>query len=254
MKNLNKGLMLTGLGLLVVAGLTFIGSGNVLNASTESGVVLLVPDNTVNFRGEVSGFTVAVAVLELQSKILKRGEQNYPIYLVLNTPGGSIYDGENFIEFVKTKKNVHTITIFAASMGAMIVESLPGERLILDSGILMFHRASGQFSGQFEDGEVEQQLTFWKSFVRNIEQRIANRMGISLEDYKAKIKDELWLRGSDAVKEKAADRIVSVECSDELISETEKIIESVMGLFEVESTYSRCPLLTSPVSVAPVTE
>jgi ATP-dependent protease ClpP protease subunit len=248
MKNLSKVLLSVLAAVLVVTGVSYVGSGSVL-ASSENGLIILSPDNTINFRGEVSSVTVFAAQLELQAKLLKRGGKDYPIYLVLNTPGGSIYDGENFIEFTKTKRNVHTITIFAASMGAIIVESLPGERLVLDSGILMFHRASGRFEGQFGDGEVEQQLEFWKNFVKNIDTRVSKRMGLDLEVYKDKIKDELWLRGSDAVKENAADRVVSVECTQELIDETEVLIESVMGIFEFETTYSKCPLLTSPVSV-----
>ncbi len=214
-----------------------------------AGTIFLNASNTVVFRGVVDSQTVLTASLDLVAKDLKRGTDNYPIYLVLDSPGGSIDDGEDFIAFAKTFKNVQTISIFAASMASAIVEALPGKRLVTENGILMFHRAKGGVSGQFETGELESRLAFYKDIVRGMEQRNANRMSMSLESYKAKVKDEFWLVAKEAVAQKAADAIVDVKCSQELIdAKTVGFVQ--VFIFEIKVEYSGCPLLRTPTAAA----
>jgi ATP-dependent Clp protease protease subunit len=214
----------------------------------QKGTILLNTTNTVNFRGPVTGDSTTQATLELVRLVKERGSKKYPIYLVLNTPGGSVYDGLNFISFLESLQNVHTITLFAASMGSAIVEANPGRRYITKNGILMFHRAKGGFQGQFEDGEVEQQLKLWKAIVRGMEQVNADRMSMPLSTYKEKVKDELWIYGADNIKQKAADELVAIKCSDELMEARE--MGSEAGMFvQVRVTYSGCPLLQNPISI-----
>lgn len=208
--------------------------------------IVLNTSNTVLFRGPVTGASVTKAQLNLVEAVKTRGSGKYPIYLVLDSPGGSIYAGEAFIAFARTLPNVETISIFAASMAAGIVESMPGKRHITPGGILMFHRASGGFEGQFEEGEVESQLALWKQIVRTMEGRNASRIGISLEAYKAKVVNEWWLYGADAVTQKGADKISTIVCSQALIDKREVVV-SQMFIFTVKSVYSGCPLFRGPL-------
>lgn len=217
-----------------------------VTASNPPQHIVLTPENTVVFRGEVSASSTMTAQLELVNLIRARKNAKSPIYLVFDSPGGSIAAGDAFISFVKTLPNVQTITLFAASMAAGIVESLPGRRLITDNGILMFHRARGQIEGQFEDGEMEAELALYKSIVRAMEQRNADRLGISLSDYKAKVKDEYWLFGPQATAQKAADEIVDVSCSNELIDSRIVMTQQIM-IFTIKQEFSGCPLLRSPI-------
>ena len=202
----------------------------------------LTPDNMVVFRNEVSDESVSKAQLDLAKKVARRGTKTYTIYLVLDTPGGSISSGLNFIEFAKTVPNLETITLFAASMGSAIVEALPGKRNIIDSGILMFHRAAGGVEGQFEDGELESRLNFYKKWVRNMETVNANRLNITLETYKAKVKDEYWISGKDAVTDKAADEVVNVICTQALLDSTTIESFSFFGM-AIDVKFNGCPLV-----------
>jgi len=211
----------------------------------------LTPDNMVVFRNEVSDESVSKAQLDLAKKVAKRGTKSYTIYLVLDTPGGSISSGLNFIEFAKTVPNLETITLFAASMGSAIVEALPGKRNIIDSGILMFHRAAGGVEGQFEDGELESRLAFYKKWVRNMETVNANRLNITLDAYKAKVKDEYWVSGKDAVTDKAADEVVNIVCSDSLLNTSITETFVFMGMFQIEVKFNACPLIKQGQVVDP---
>lgn len=207
--------------------------------------IVLTTKNAVVLRGIVDSGSVQKAQYELVAAAIKRGTDKTPIYLVVDSPGGSIEDGLSFIEFAKTIPNVQTISIFSASMASAIVEALPGARLITGNGYLMFHRARGGFQGQFEDGEVETRLFMAKRLVRAMEQTNANRMRMKLEDYKSLAKDELWLDSEQALLFRAADKQVDIYCTTELIGETE-VIHIDMFLVSADLVFSRCPLFRSP--------
>jgi ATP-dependent protease ClpP protease subunit len=198
--------------------------------------------NTVTLRGPIDDDSATRTALELLRLSKDRGSKDYPIYLVLDSPGGSVEAGEMFIEIAKTIPNLKTITVFAASMASAIVQALPGERLVLESGVMMFHRARGGVSGQFETGELESRLEFYKKYIRRMEQRSADRMGISLVMYKRAVKDELWFTSSNALDWNAADRVASIECSPSLIEKSQTVVVQVM-IFQVSVDFSACPLL-----------
>lgn len=172
---------------------------------------------------------------------MRRGRK-YPIYLIVNSPGGSVYAGMRFISFAKTIDNLETVTIFAASMASAIVEALPGTRHGTENAVTMFHRARGTFSGQFEDGEVESQLAMWKKIVRKMERTNANRIGISLKQYKLNVVNEWWVYGDDNVANKTLDKISTVKCSSSLLkNKRTRKVRTLFGTYE--ETLSDCPLL-----------
>lgn len=228
--------MKTVLAVLVLAGqMAFAGKP----ATKE---VTLTPSNTVTMRGPIFDDLVRKTELKLAELAIKRGAANYPIYLVIDSPGGSIFSGLEFIEFTRSIKNLHTITLFAASMASGIQQAIPGERLITETGVDMFHRAAGGFQGQFEDGEVESQLAFVKSIVRSMEITSSKRIGISLLSYKAKVKDEWWMFGQQAVDAGVADALVVVNCSKELLEQHDITVVQTL-FFSVRLDFSGCPMI-----------
>lgn len=215
-------------------------SGFASSAAAET--ITLTTANMVYINGPINAQSVSKAQNDLKDAVKTRGKGIYPIYLVLNTPGGSIFAGIDFINYAKTVTNVKTIVMEAASMGAMITESLPFERLITSSGVLMFHRPWLALEGQFSEGEVESRLAFIKKVVKNVTVKVAARMGLTQEQYDNKVKDEYWLVGQESVDVGAMDRVVEIECSQAL-QDAKDITIKQMFIFEVEVESSRCPLL-----------
>lgn len=206
----------------------------------------LTPRNSLVLRGEITDDNIANVQYKLYRLSIAR-KTNTPIYLVLDSPGGSLDAGNVFIAYAKTVPNLHTITLFAASMAAAIVEAVPGQRYMTESGILMFHRASGGIGGQVEMGEMESRLLFLKATVLLMERSNAARIGIDLADYKARVKDEWWMVGADAVLSNASDSLVEIECSKDLIDQVLTITSR--GLFSTtELSYSNCPLFRYPLT------
>lgn len=210
--------------------------------------IILNDYNFVAIRTEINFETVSRAQIEMAELVSRRGNKSYVIYLVLDSPGGSITSGLDLIESFQTIPRLETITLFAASMASAIVEALPGQRHILSNGTLMFHRARGSFQGQFEDGEVESQLAYSKSMVRKMEVTNSTRMQMSLADYKAAVVNELWLFGADNVTKKAADDVVTIACTDSIIVKKEIQTIQFLGL-TMDISLSACPLIKTGTPV-----
>lgn len=199
-------------------------------------------NNTATLRGEVNDDSVGSVMLKLGELEAARGEQDYPLYLVLDSPGGDIEAGNMFIEYAKTIKNLQTVSIFAASMASAIAQSLPGKRLILNSGTMMFHRARGSISGQVSSGELEVRLKAFQDLAFQLESRNASRMNMELPLYKALIKDEYWISGAAAVSSGAADATVSIKCDAGLVKGKEiQHFNTMFGQIDVQ--FSMCPLI-----------
>lgn len=213
--------------------------------SAEHKVIELNKDNTITFNQAFDAMTVAQKQSELLQLAEKSSEKD--LYIVMYTPGGSISAGQLFINTVKAlDKKVHTITIFSASMGYQTVQAL-GKRYILPSGILMSHRAyvSG-LQGQFP-GELNKRIEMLMKSTESMEVVSAARVGMSLEEYKKAIHDELWVIGQDAVNKGHADEVVLAKCDKSLSGSYIKTFNTFFGPVDVE--FSNCPLITGPLRI-----
>jgi ATP-dependent protease ClpP protease subunit len=206
--------------------------------------ITLNSSNSVVFNQPVREEYVAKKLLEIAFKSAKLSSTQ-PIYLVLDTPGGSVSDGNHFIDFVKAlKRPVHTVVIFAASMGYQITQEL-GNRYILPSGMLMSHRgAVSGLSGQVP-GELNARLGMLEAVLDGMNERAAKRVGMSKEAYQSAIINELWIGGDNAVAKGHADFVTSAKCDSSLDGTYTEEFATIFGPVEVE--FSNCPLISGPV-------
>lgn len=205
--------------------------------------IVLNKANTLVLDTSVGVASMTDLSMELTKLAVKRGAKKYPIYLVLKSPGGSIMSGLRFIEFARHFRDVHTITIYSASMSAYISQAIPGKRYILGTGTMMFHRARiSNFGGQLVEGEFESRYKHIRKMIVKMETKNSERIGIPLLEYRKRIKDEWWLYGAEAVKSKTADAVADVLCTPELIMDVkEKTVKSIFGTQTIMQ--SSCPTL-----------
>lgn len=220
-------------------------TGALINVCFADEAVVLSKANTLAFHDVFTESTVTA----LQSKALAISNNlpaGKPMYLFLDTPGGSVVAGEQLIATLKgLPRETKTITSFAASMGFITAESL-GERFILPSGILMSHRATVGVEGQLP-GEANTRLAFWSAQVSRIEDTMAARMQMTPAAYRNLIHDEYWVSGDKAVKDHAADKVVSIRCGKDM---TGTYTETVMSMFgPVQLTWSDCPMISAPLAI-----
>lgn len=209
--------------------------------------VVLTKTNHILFSGKVDDESVAKAQIQLAALSLT-SSVNDTIYLVIDSPGGSVPAGNRFIDFANSlPQNIKPICLFCASMGYHMFQSF-GERLVYSSSELMSHRVQiGGLGGQVP-GEAVTRLNDIIAVSKKMDEKVASRIGLSVQDYQKLIYDELWLDGDSAVKLKHADRIAKIRCSDELLkSKRNENYNTIFGPIDV--VFSDCPLIAGPLEL-----
>lgn len=210
-------------------------------------VIHLELDNFVALNKVVTDRSSSKLIFDIMSNEHER------IYLYLYTPGGSIVAGNKIITVMDTLisqgKEIICIADFAASMGFGIFQAC-SERLVMPSSQIMQHQMSLGVRGQVEN--IRTLLNTTDEMYRELVVRQADRVGLSYDDFMNKIAHDWWMYGDDAVFENAADRMVHVNCSPELVRDTYEVEEKTMFGYEIH-VYSSCPLITAPLEIRKVT-
>lgn len=246
-------------GLVILALATILPTSHLSGDETET--IVLSKNNTIVLNSEVNGESVGSVISKAKSlenevnlglrNRFRMGEKK-PLYLFLNTPGGSIQSGLEMIEALNGMgRKVNTITLFAASMGFQIAQNL-GDRLILKNGVLMSHRAKGGFEGEFggqSPSQVENRQALWKSRLDELDAQTVSRTGgkQTMASYQKQYASEMWLTGQQSVTQGYADKIVMVKCDASLTGTTSH--EEMVFIFRATYELDNCPINTSPMNV-----
>ena len=204
-------------------------------------LIKLTEDNFVVLRGTIDGQSSSKLISELHEKKSK------DLYVYLLTGGGSVSSGMQIIQTLKaleqTGVNINCITNVGLSMGFVITQYCQN-RLVMDSSILMQHQASFGVKGPMNN--VNSYVEFIHSMINEVDEYQANRMNMTIIDFKEKIRDDWWLIGSEAVKHKAADKLVYVMCDfkNQFYKEN---FDTLFGTVRV--TYSKCPVARDPYKI-----
>lgn len=230
----------TALNIIVIA-LTITLLGMIITKSYATDNFLLDVKNTISLRGDVDEKSVDKLIkemLDLSFKLPADAEIN----LVINSGGGSVFDGMRLINVMNViPQKINTIAIFAFSMAYSIFQR-GTNRYITELGVIGQHRAKVTLSGQINDGELESRLNWLRGMISIVSTYEAEKMDLSLEEYKSLIKDEMWLNSNNSIKMKAADRVTNIKCSKALYFKRE-IFKSWTIIGEKRFYKSACPLI-----------
>lgn len=162
----------------------------------------LKSEQTIYLSGPIQDVSSVVEEIKAKSK------GNSDLYLLIDSPGGSVFDGALVISAMEASPaRVHTICMQMCASMAFIIHQHGTTRLAIDRAILMAHPASGGVRGTLE--QMSSRLNMVNVYVDKMNAYIANRMGISLLDFKAMTVSEFYVDSEDALKSKLLDGIVS---------------------------------------------
>jgi len=203
--------------------------------------IILNSSNSVSIRGDINTEMLASVISQLARN------KDTVQYIYINSGGGDIDSGFQILDYLKsTGKKTVCITSYAASMAFSMFQACD-VRLVTPHAQLMQHLGSYMIMGKSKSNDSERRVIMAK--LRALDAADAKRMGLSVSDFKKRIDFDMWLFGSEIIQNKAADRMVDVECSSELANKREVVARYTDDGYLTKETFSSCPIIGSPISV-----
>ncbi len=140
---------------------------------------------------------------------LDSDDNSKPIYLYINSPGGSVTAGMAIYDTMQhIKSEVITICVgLAASMGAFLLAAgSPGKRMALPHARIMIHQPLGGARGQATDIEIEA-----KEVVRikhTLNEMLAKHTGKTLEEIERDTDRDNFMSAQEAMEYGLIDRVI----------------------------------------------
>lgn len=150
---------------------------------------------------------------EIAALIRTAAKSKKPIYLLIDSPGGSVISGGAIVSAIEASPvPVYTVCLqVCASMAAML-HQYGARRYMVDRSILMFHNASGGFQGSLP--QVASLFKTINRFVNKMFHNTAKRSGQEISVFLAKIQNDLWIDAEDSLEQHYSDETVNVVYED----------------------------------------
>lgn len=144
-----------------------------------------------------------------QLLFLEAEDPDKDIYLYINSPGGSVYDGLGIFDTMQhIKPDVHTVCVgLAASMGAFLLcAGAKGKRSSLRHSRIMIHQPLGGARGQASDIRIQaDEILFLKD---KLNRELAERSGQPLEKIQVDTDRDFFMSPQDAVSYGLIDSVI----------------------------------------------
>lgn len=168
----------------------------------------LMMDRIVFLSGEVNDSSMDTIVAQL---LFLDSQEEAPIYMYINSGGGSCYAGLELISVMRyIKSPVYTIVLgMAASMGAVIASNGErGHRMALPYSRIMIHQPSaGLQYATFKDTEIH--LREMESVKRDLYEILADNSGKSVAEIETLCDRDYWMKPQEAISLGFIDGIVT---------------------------------------------
>tara|TARA_Y100001978_G_scaffold181530_1_gene177772 strand:- start:1271 stop:1864 length:594 start_codon:yes stop_codon:yes gene_type:complete len=136
-----------------------------------------------------------------QLLFLEAEDPEKDIYMYINSPGGSVYDGLGIFDTMQhVKPDIHTVCVgLAASMGAFLLAAgTKGKRSSLRHSRIMIHQPLGGARGQASDIRIQaDEILFLKDRL-NVE--LSERTGQDLNKIKDDTDRDFYMSPTEAVE------------------------------------------------------
>lgn len=181
------------------------------SASALNGVYILAPETTVSIVGEISPQLSEKFIADLG----KVKTPNKTLTFYIDSPGGSVIHGNRMIQVVRAHKKARSLKTVclieeAASMAFAFVQGACDLRVVTETSILMQHQLS--FGVRDSIGKIEAMVALGRALERQLNFMQASRLGLSVPEFSARIVNDWYLLGAEAIAARAADAVGSWLC------------------------------------------
>ena len=148
-------------------------------------------------------------VIVAQLLFLEAEDPEKDVFLYINSPGGSVYDGLGIFDTIQhIKPDVQTVCVgLAASMGAFLLcAGTPGKRSSLTHSRIMIHQPLGGARGQASDIRIQaDEILYLKD---KLNRELADRTGQLLERIQADTDRDFFMSPEEAKAYGLIDKVI----------------------------------------------
>jgi ATP-dependent Clp protease protease subunit len=144
-----------------------------------------------------------------QLLFLEAEDPDKDVFMYINSPGGSVYDGLGIFDTIQhIKPDVQTVCVgLAASMGAFLLcAGTPGKRSSLSHSRIMIHQPLGGARGQASDIRIQaDEILFLK---QKLNQELADRTGQPLSRIQEDTDRDFFMSPAEAINYGLIDKVI----------------------------------------------
>jgi len=213
----------------------------IVHAEKDKKLINLNDKNTVVLRNEINSLSISNTIKELYNL-----DDTDEKYLFIISQGGSVFDGNMLIEYIKNT-NISCITSFAASMGFTIMQNCKN-RYIIDNAIMMQHQMSIVYPNYKPISNLNQLNNMYQKVYKKLIDTQSERIKMESSTFEKKISEDWWLFDQEIIDYNIADEKVNIFCSNDLVNRKDIYELKIFG-FTTNLIYSGCPLIIEPTSI-----
>lgn len=188
-------------------------------AKKPAGPEVVMTNRVIEMSGGV-GFDNMKAA---QKRLLELdGEGSEPIWIRINSPGGSVDAGLILIDTMKAVDSpVYCVVESSAYSMAAILLTFCDKKYGLPHATFMLHEASYGTAG--EDPQNRSKLDFLTKYLDRLHEQIAANLKMDIKKYRARIRDAWWMLSDEAKQIGLIDEVITnIEFEEVVVEKTEE--------------------------------
>jgi len=182
--------------------------GDYESLHNQIGTQLDYEDSVLFLSDEIAEHTLTDFIIRMRSLLQHRKDKTAPINLMINSPGGDIYEMFGIIDYIESLDvKVNTICRGRAfSAAAIILTCGTGTRMMSKRSTVMFHQSSSFLGGKMSD--ITAYLDNVKSLEKIIYGMLAEKTKKDAEWWKNKMRSDCFLTSEELLEIGVIDQII----------------------------------------------
>jgi len=182
--------------------------GDYESLHNQIGTQLDYEDSVLFLSDEIAEHTLTDFIIRMRSLLQHRKDKTAPINLMINSPGGDIYEMFGIIDYIESLDvKVNTICRGRAfSAAAIILVCGTGTRMMSKRSTVMFHQSSSFLGGKMSD--ITAYLDNVKSLEKVIYGMLSEKTKKDAEWWRNKMRSDLFLTSDELLEIGVVDQII----------------------------------------------
>jgi len=182
--------------------------GDYESLHNQLGTQLDYNDSVIFLSDEIGEHTLTDFIIRMRSLLQNRKDKTAPVNLMINSPGGDIYEMFGIIDYIESLDvKVNTICRGRAfSAAAIILVCGTGTRMMSKRSTVMFHQSSSFLGGKMSD--ITAYLDNVKSLEKVIYGMLSERTKKDAEWWRNKMRSDLFLTSNELLEIGVVDQII----------------------------------------------